>query len=155
MYIHYLSIVCTLKIIIYICTYYINMNKIKGEHISWNILEPLDTIKWYDTISETIIPIQESILNSDVGIKRGDVVALLVHDNKPIVTEKIIGKLVLKNILQSIYRGLNKILHNTSDNAIVIYPLISGYLSSTTRLDKIKKFENNELYVKDIIGTYT
>lgn len=125
-----------------------NNNKINS--INWMITKPMIYANiGYD--NKRPIPIPKDLLDSKLGIRKGERVALIWDDVLPCIVTPVYGN-TLRSMFKSIESGMNRIL--LQDERREVYVIISRFIHSKDRIRLVKKFEDNKLTPKDICGDY-
>ena len=141
-------------------------DKKKGDAISWRITEPISSIILYDNtnrkkggkgelIEVTDKKIIKDYLNQPMPILPGDSVVLLYVDGKPAFTESVRGTKLI-HILNAIEKGVNRTITDidTLSTRETVYNRISGFFRKKDRLERIIKFEDKKLKIKDLLGDH-
>lgn len=151
------------------------------DDLSWNIYQPLSSIRVFDRENNKLVPITKDIMETKVPIKPGDRIVIIrfrtSYDKKckeiPVLTEPIRGNTV-KAIMKALERGLHKPITSGKRglrNSFyfepsrqkncsfptkneVVYSKIARYIDSHTRLKLIKKYENGTLKPFELYGDY-
>ena len=122
--------------------------------IQWILDRPLDTA-CFRTNDYKEIKIPPAVWNIKKSVMPGDKIVLIYDDNEIVFTEPIRGS-TLKSILKSLERGLNRKLKNNNLHTIKnVYKLIGLFFKKDKRLELAKKFEMNDLCIKDLLGDHT
>lgn len=151
--------------------------------ISWNLYKPLSTVKRFDSKTEKLVD-PKDILKLSAPIKKGDKVAIIVYNpasfiNYPyikknkcneeiaVLTEPILGKSIVKNVLKALERGLNRpikpgdrkknydySLDDKYNKNLIIYSKIGMFFDANMRMKLIKKYESGKLKPYELLGDH-
>jgi hypothetical protein len=129
--------------------------------VRWLITESVNEAHYYadddeDEDDPHHVAIPKEVLDRDLDDFSEDDVIAIIHDNrdKPVIVEKI-KKPTIKSLLKAMERGMNKRVDiENSDTREKVYNLISQYLRKEDRLRLIKKYENNNLYARDLVADH-
>jgi len=91
-----------------------------------------------------------SYSNLELPIKLGDNIGILYYDEFPVICERAIGN-DIKSLLETIHKCVNRTV--TDEEIPRIYPII-GNFGKETRLSMVKKVEEGELLIKELLGDH-
>lgn len=128
------------------------MKKYSENKISWNITKPLSSACIYTEDDESI-KVPNYILEKKMPIKNGDSVALMYFNNEVMFTEPVKGK-NYESILKAIEKGMKKKISLEREDINKVYILISRFGGSENRIKLVKKYEQGNLTVADLLGGY-
>jgi hypothetical protein len=119
------------------------MKVLSVNDIQWRTTNPVSSMNIGWDSDDKPIPVPKYLLTKKLKIRKNDRVVLVYHNSKPIITAPIVGYTV-KDLFQSINKGMKMIIKPDRDNVENVYSIISRFVPKRRSI-LIDLFEKNKL----------
>lgn len=116
---------------------------------SWRINQSLSKAKVFEDGSYHKVP--DEMWNKRYNVKKGDLIVTLYNHGQPLYVTEIHGT-SFRDILQSLYNGLNDTIDNNDSE--IIQEIINNFIKYDTRKKLTDKLIRGTLKVKDLLGDH-
>lgn len=118
------------------------MKILSTNDIQWITTNPVSSVNvGYE--NDKPIPVPKYLLAKKLKIRKNDRIVLVYHDSRPVITAPIIGDTV-KDLFQSISKGMKIIIKPDRDNVENVYSIISRFIPKRRSI-LVDLFEKNKL----------
>lgn len=111
--------------------------------IQWRTTNPVSSMNVGWDENERPIPVPKYLLTKKLKIKKNDRIVLVYHNSQPVITAPIIGDTV-KDLFQSISKGMKMTIKPDRDNVENVYSIISRFVPKRRSI-LVDLFEKNKL----------
>lgn len=119
------------------------MKEFSVNDIQWRTTNPISSMNIGWDNNDNPIPVPKHLLVKKLNIKKNDRIVLVYHDSKPVISAPIIGDTV-KDLFQSISKGMNTVIRPDKNNVEQVYSIISRFVPRRRHI-LINLFEENKL----------
>ena len=118
--------------------------------ISWKLSQPFSTARLYEAELGRFVPFSKDILAINMGVRKGDRIALLYNNDEVLLTAPIKGGQTLHDVLRSLEKGMQTPL-TTLNQIQVAYQMIGYFFKPSDRLRLVKRLEQKKLTPGDLV----